>query len=116
MLSFYCAGGKFGEVAGVFLTHRMLATEASDAVSVRPVCSQCLAQLGLGTGRQAPNAGLSLFVCPVVRVRCAVRLQTSLRMRPVSTERSGAQRPVIELSADLSVFKSGEYRTRPVVT
>ena len=49
MYIFYCAGGKLGEVAGVF--HRTLATEAPDAESARPVCCQCLAQLGLGTGR-----------------------------------------------------------------
>jgi len=83
---------------------------------VRSVCSQRLAPLGLGTGRQAPDAGLSLFVCPVARVQCAVHLRTSLRMRAVSTERSGAQHPVIKLSAVLSVFKSGEYRTRPLAT
>jgi len=37
---FYCAGGKFGEVAEVFLTenHRTLAVEAPDAEAVRPVC------------------------------------------------------------------------------
>ena len=77
-------------------TQRTRTTEAPDAVSVRPVCSQCLAQLGLGIGHQAPDAGLSLFVRPVVRVWCAVRLPTSLHVRPVSTGQSGAQRPVIE--------------------
>ena len=65
---FYCAGGNFGEVAEGFSlrnTHRTLAAEAPDAISVRPVCCQCLAQLGLGTGRQAPDVGLTLFVRPV---------------------------------------------------
>ena len=85
-------------------------------LSVSPVCSQCLAELGLGTECQAPDVGLSLFVRPVVRVRCLIRLRTSLRLRPVSTGRSGAQRAVIELSVDLSVFKSGEYRMRSVAT
>ena len=68
--------------------------EAPDAVSVHLVCSECLAQLGLGTGSQAPDIGLSLFVRPVVRVRCVVRLCTSLHMRPVNTGQSVAQRPV----------------------
>ena len=69
MLSLYCAGGKFGEVAGVFLAKRHsldAGPEAPDAVSVHPVCSQCLPQQGLGTGHQAPDVGLSLFVRPVV--------------------------------------------------
>ena len=30
----------------------MLAAEAHDTVFVRPVCCQCLAQLGLGTERE----------------------------------------------------------------
>jgi len=46
---FYCAGGKFGEVAGN--THRTLALVAPDAEPMRPVYYQCLALLGLGTGR-----------------------------------------------------------------
>jgi len=46
-------------------THRTLVAEAPDAMSVRLVCYQCLAQLGLGTRRQAPDVGLTLFVCPV---------------------------------------------------
>ena len=77
MLSFYCTDGKFGEVTGVFLAERHspdAGPEAPDAVSVRLVWSQCLAQQGLGTGHQAPDAGLSLFVRLVVRVCCAVRL------------------------------------------
>ena len=46
---FYCAGGKFGEVAGVFLAEEYspdAGSEAPDTVSERPVCRQCLAQLG----------------------------------------------------------------------
>jgi len=39
--------------------------EAPDAVPVRLVCRQCLAQLGLGTGRQALDAGYSLLERPV---------------------------------------------------
>jgi len=34
---FYCAGGNFGEVAGVFLAHRTLAFGAPNAESERPV-------------------------------------------------------------------------------
>ena len=46
---FYCAGGKFGEVAGVFLaqktlTGRWLLEHRTLRLSVR--CRQCLAQLG----------------------------------------------------------------------
>ena len=51
---FYCAGGKFEEVVGVFLaenTHQTLVAEAPDAEPARLVCCQCLALLGLGTGR-----------------------------------------------------------------
>ena len=57
---FYCAVGKIGEVAGVFLAEKYspdAGLEAPDTVSMRPVCRQCLAQLGLGTERQAPDAG-----------------------------------------------------------
>ena len=63
-------------------THRTLAAEAPNAVSVRPVCCQCLAQLGLGIGRQAPDAGLTLFEHPVVRVRCSRVLWCSLGKGP----------------------------------
>jgi len=37
-------------------THRTLAQDAPDAELARPVYYQCLALLGLGTGRQAPDA------------------------------------------------------------
>ena len=36
--------------------------EAPDAGPVHPVCCLLLAELGLSTGRHAPNAGLTLFV------------------------------------------------------
>jgi len=91
---------------------RTLAMEASDAESVRPVCCQCLAQLGLGTGCQAPDVGLTLFVHPVWLVLsrasltestghsgciwCSASgdrasLQTSLCIRPVFTRRIWCQ-------------------------
>ena len=39
-------------------THRTLASVALDVEPApRPVCYQCLALLGLGTGRSAPNVG-----------------------------------------------------------
>ena len=60
MYIFYCAGGKFGEIAG------------SDAVRggterwpERPVCCQCLALLVLSTGRTAADAECFLFMRPV---------------------------------------------------
>ena len=51
MQFFYCTGGKIREVAGVFLAKKHspdAGSDAPDVVSVRPVCRQCLAQLGLG--------------------------------------------------------------------
>ena len=89
---FYCAGGKFREVAGVFLTEKHspdAGSEAPDAVSERPVCRlpgpARVRHRTIGTGRWS--------VRPVVRVRCEVRF------------------------ADLSGCESGEHRTlrvRPV--
>jgi len=132
---FYCAGGKFGEVEGVFLAtrrwplrHRML------SLCVR--CSQCQAWLGLGTGRQVPDASLSLFERPVCgpfanlpafktgehrTVRCSAsgdraRLQTSLCLRPVCTGRVWwqlAQRPVLcRLPLDSDTWLTLEHRTQ----
>jgi len=81
---FYCAGGKFGEVAGVFLAHRTLASRAPDAESERPVQTvpgpARVRHWTTGTGRGP--------VRPVVRVRCEVRF------------------------AELSEFKSGEHWTQ----
>ena len=79
---FYCAGGKFGEVAGVFLAEKHSPdaecrgtgrwSRASGVVSVVQVC----------TGRTG--------VSPVLSVRCEGFLQPSLRTSPVSTGPSGA--------------------------
>ena len=58
MQFFYCDSGKIGELTGVILVEKHSSdagAEAPDAVSVRPVCRQCLAQLGLGTGHQAQD-------------------------------------------------------------
>ena len=88
---FYCAGGKVGEVAGVFLAeeHSLdVGSEAPDAVPVRPVSRQPdsvrVRHRTIGTGRSLER--------PVVCVRCEEVLQTSLRMSPVSTGRSGCVR------------------------
>ena len=86
MHTFYCAGGKIGEVAGVFLAEEHspdAGSEAPDAVSERPVCrlpdSVRVRHRTIGTGRWLER--------PVVSVRCAGVLRPSLRMGPVSTGR-----------------------------
>ena len=88
---FYCAGGKFGEDAGVFLAEEHSAdagSEAPDAVSERPVCrlpdSVRVRHRTIGTGRSLER--------PVVCVRSEEVLQTSLRMSPVITGRLGCVR------------------------
>jgi len=137
---FYCAGGKFGEVAGVFLIDK----HSPDAVHggtgrwpERPVCCQCLALLGLSTGCTAPDAGCSLFMRPVwpdfgkgcvtestgcsLCIRwCAsgVRgfrnpLCAWVRWAP---EESGAPSPVRPEFYKLCAHESGEYQTRLMLT
>jgi len=119
---FYCAGGKFGEIAGVFLAEQHppdAGLEAPDAVSVCPVCRQCLAQLGLGTRRRLDPVGASGVLSPVFcifailsgyetgehrTVRCSASgdpasLQTSLSFSPVSTRRVRWQLNRIRCSA-----------------
>ena len=88
---FYCAGGKIGEVVGVFLAEEHspdAGSEAPDAVSERPVCrlpdSVRVRHRTIGTGRSLER--------PVVCVRCEEVLQTSLRMSSVSTGHSGCVR------------------------
>ena len=83
--------GIFGEVTGVFLAEEHspdAGSEAPDAVSERPVCrlpdSVRVRHWTIGTGRSLERQ--------VVCVRCEVVLQTSLRMSPVSTGRSGCVR------------------------
>jgi len=105
---FYCTGEKIGEVTRVFLAEKHspdAGPEAPDAVSVRPVYRQCLAQLGLGTGRRLDPIGasgvLNLVFCAFAMlsgyetgehrtVRCSASgdpasLQTSLSLSLVST-------------------------------
>ena len=83
---FYCAGGKFREVTGVFLVEEHSPdadSVAPDAVPVRPVSRQPdsvrVRHRTMGTGRSLER--------PVVSVRCADVLRPSLRMGPVSTGR-----------------------------
>ena len=109
---FYCAGGKFGEVAGVFLAEEHspdAGSEAPDAVSERPVCrlpdSVRVRHRTIGTGRWLER--------PVVSVRCAGVLRPSLRMGPVSTGRSGCVRWLA--SGDPASLRSS-LRMSPVCT
>jgi hypothetical protein len=56
---FYCAGRKFGEVAGVFLKKTLTGRSdrrAPDAEPAHPVCCQSLAKIAACTGRWAPDA------------------------------------------------------------
>jgi len=59
---FYCAGGKFREVAGVFLAHRTLVLVAPDARSERPT----LARVSRAHRTLAPDADRTLFARPTV--------------------------------------------------
>ena len=76
---FYCAGGKLGEVAGVFLSRK----HSLDAL--RGGTGRWLLESGVvsGAAECAGRTGES----PVVSVRCAGVLQPSLHMGPVSTGR-----------------------------
>jgi hypothetical protein len=110
--TFYCAGGKIGEVAGVFLAEEHspdAGSEAPDAVSERPVCrlpdSVRVRHRTIDTGRSLER--------PVVCVRCEDVLQTSLRVGPVSTGRSGCVRWLA--SGDPASLRSS-LRMSPVCT
>ena len=64
---FYWVGGKFGEVAEVFLTentHRMHWPQASDTEPARPVYCQYLALLELSTRHWAPDSGRRIDPVP----------------------------------------------------
>ena len=109
---FYCAGGKFGEVAGVFLTEEHspdVDSEAPDAVPVRPVSRQPdsvrVRHRTIGTGRWLER--------PVVRVRCAGVLRPSLGVSPVSTGRPVCVRWIA--SGDLASLRNS-LRMSPVST
>jgi len=106
---FYCAGGKFGVVAGVFLTKKHspdAGSEAPDAVSERPVCRLP----GSARVRHRTLAGASDALSPV-----------SARFANLSGCESGEHRTVrcsasgdLHVFADLSEFRTGVHRTRPV--
>jgi len=101
---FYCAGGKIGEVAGVFLAEKHSPdagagstgrwSRASGVVSVAQVCTGC-------TG-----------VSPVLSVRCADGLATlsvhesgehrTLRVRPVTVRVCGALCARVRCAPDAS--------------
>jgi len=71
---FYCAGGKFGEVARVFLTGRW--SRASGVVSVAQVC----------TGRTGVSSVLSVWCADVLATLSAHESgeHQTLRVRPVA--------------------------------
>ena len=99
---FYCADGKFGEVAG----DRTLATEAPDAKSERPVQTvpgpARVRHRTIGTGRRLER--------PVVRVRCAGVLRPSLCMVPVSVDIWERNKELIRKRTNI-----GEHFTREVI-
>ena len=65
---FYCVGGKFGEVAGVFLAEKH-SPDAGHGSTGRCAYASgvlwCLARLGLGTGRRLDPVRVSGVVSPV---------------------------------------------------
>ena len=111
---FYCAGGKFGVVAGVFLAEKTLTGRwlLEHRTLRRPVQTVPgpvrVRHRMIGTGRWLER--------PVVRVRCAGVLRPSLRMSPVCTGRvrcQPAQRPVLcRLPLDSDTRLTLEHRTQ----
>jgi len=79
---FYCTDGKFGEVTGVFLTEKHSPDALRGGTGRWPLASSVLSGVAECTG--------CTRVSPVLSVRCAGVLRTSLGMSPVSTRRSGA--------------------------
>jgi len=107
---FYCAGGKFGEVTGVFLAERHLpdaGPEAPDAVPVRPVCRLPSS----ARDRHRTQVGAS-GVLSLVSARFALLPGfKSGEHRTVRCSASGALR-----FANLHAFKTGVHQTHPVPT
>ena len=87
MYIFYCAGGKFGEVAGVFLTEKHSPDALRGGTGHWPLASSVLS--GLTTGSRVHRTH-----------RCE----------------SGAQRPVCGRFATLFAHGSGEHRTLPMLS
>ena len=75
---FYCAGGKFGEVTGVFLTEKHSPDALRGGTGRWPLASGVLSGIAECTGRTG--------VSPVLSVRCAGGLAT------LSTHESGEHR------------------------
>ena len=99
---FYCAGGKFGEVAGVFLSRKHSPDALRGGTRRWPLASGVLSGVAECTGRTG--------VSPVLSVRCAGVLRPSLRMGPVSTGRYRCL-----ASGDPASLRSS-LRTSPVCT
>ena len=100
---FYCAGGNFGEVAGVFLRRKHSPDALRGGTGRWPLASGVLSGATDCTGRTGES--------PVLSVRCEGVLAT------LSAHESGGARPVCERFATLSAYGSGEHRTlrvRPV--
>ena len=70
-------------------------------------CVRC----GEPAGKHSPDAETVSLLRPVRCVRCSARHALGHR---TLRKASGGHRPVIGSSAELSVFKSGGHRTRPV--
>ena len=79
MYIFYCAGGKFGEVAGVFLSRKHSPDALRGGTGRWPLASGVLTSVAECTGRIGES--------PVLSVWCAGVLQTSLGMSPVLSVR-----------------------------
>ena len=88
-MGFYCAGGKFGEVVGVFLSRKHSSDALRGGTGRWPLASGVLSGAAECTGRTAES--------PVLSVRCAGGLATlsahesgehrTLRVRPVACVR-----------------------------
>jgi len=102
---FYCAGGNFGEVAGVFLSRKHSPDALRGGTRRCPLASGVLSGAAECTGRTRES--------PVLSVRCEGVLLPSLRMSPVSTGRSGCVRWLA--SGDRASLWSS-LRTGPVCT
>ena len=76
---FYCAGGKFGEVAGVFLAEKHSPDAGADSTGRWSRASGVVSVAQVCTGRTG--------VSPVLSVRCEGVLQPSLRTSPVPSVR-----------------------------
>ena len=102
---FYCAGGKFGEVAGVFLSRKHSPDALCGGTGRWPLSSGVLSGAAECTGRTGESP------CSASGVRAIWR--PSLRMSPMSTVRSGCVQWLA--SGDRASLRSS-LRTGPVCT